>query len=79
VKFESVEKEPDQPSEGELGLKEFLNDRSLSTTATEEEMEFLEKLRFKGKRPTSLYCYSELQDLSDPRKFRRIELADAKS
>jgi hypothetical protein len=69
-KFEFVETEADQPSEGEPGLKEFLKDSSLSGTATEEEMEFLERLRFKGKRPTSLYYYRELQNLRDPLHFR---------
>lgn len=69
-KFEFVEKEPDQPSEGEPGLKEFLKDSSLSGTATDEEMEFLERLRFKGKRPTPLYYYRELQNLRDPIHFR---------
>ena len=68
-KFEFVEKEPDQPEE-EPGLKEFLNNSSLSGTATKEEMEFLKKLRFNGKRPTSLYYYRELQSLRDPLHFR---------
>ncbi len=68
-KFEFVEKEPDQPEE-EPGLKEFLNDSSLSGTATEEEIEFLERLRFKGKRPTPLYYYREWQNLRDPLHFR---------
>jgi len=68
-KFEFVEKEPDQPEE-EPGLKEFLNNSSLSGTATKEEMEFLKKLRFNGKRPTSLYYYRELQNLRDPLHFR---------
>jgi transcriptional regulator with XRE-family HTH domain len=68
-KFEFVEKEPGQPEE-EPGLKEFLNDSSLSGTATKEEMEFLKKLRFNGKRPTSLYYYRELQSLRDPLHFR---------
>jgi hypothetical protein len=68
-KFEFVEKEPDQPEE-ERGLKEFLNNSSLSATATKEEMEFLKKLRFNGKRPTSLYYYRELQNLRDPLHFR---------
>jgi len=68
-KFEFVEREPDQPEE-EPGLKEFLNDSSLSGTATKEEIEFLKKLRFNGKRPTSLYYYRELQNLRDPLHFR---------
>ena len=70
-KFEFVEKEPDQPEE-EPGLKEFLKDSSLSGTATKEEMEFLKKLRFNGKRPTPLYYYRELQNLRDPLHFRAL-------
>ncbi len=69
-KFEFVEREPDQPFEEEPGLKEFLRDPSLSGDATEEEVEFLKKLRFKGKRPTPLYYYRELQNLRDPLHFR---------
>jgi transcriptional regulator with XRE-family HTH domain len=68
-KFEFVEREPGQ-SEVEPGFKEFLNDSSLSGTATKEEMEFLKKLRFNGKRLTSLYYYRELQSLRDPLHFR---------
>jgi len=70
-KFEFVEREHDQPQE-ELGLEEFLNDSSLSGTATKEEMEFLRKLRFNGKRPTPLYYYRELQNLRDPLHFRAL-------
>jgi transcriptional regulator with XRE-family HTH domain len=68
-KFEFVERGPDQLHE-EPGLKEFLNDSALSGTATKEEIEFLKKLRFNGKRPTSLYYYRELQSLRDPLHFR---------
>jgi transcriptional regulator with XRE-family HTH domain len=68
-RFEFIEREPDQPEE-EPGLKEFLNDSALSGTATKEEVEFLKKLRFNGKRPTSLYYYRELQNLRDPLHFR---------
>ncbi len=67
-RFEFVEREPDQPQE-EPGLKEFLCEPSLSADATEEEIEFLKKLRFKGKRPTPLYYYRELQNLRDPLHF----------
>ncbi len=67
-KFEFVEREPGQPEE-EPGVKEFLRDPSLSGDATEEEIEFLKKLRFKGKRPTPLYFYRELQNLRDPLHF----------
>jgi len=68
-RFEFVETGPAQP-EVEPGFKEFLNDSSLSGTATTEEIEFLKKLRFNGKRPTSLYYYRELQSLRDPLHFR---------
>jgi transcriptional regulator with XRE-family HTH domain len=70
-KFEFVEKETDQVEE-EPGLKEFLKDGSLSGTATEEEMGFLQRLRFKGRRPTALYYYRELQNLRDPLHFRKL-------
>jgi len=68
-RFEFVERGADQP-DVEPGFKEFLNDRSLSGTATSEEMELLRNLRFNGKRPTSLYYYRELQSLRDPLHFR---------
>ena len=69
-RFEFVEKEPKQPSEDEPGFQQFLQDRSMSGDPTQEEIEFLRKLRFKGKRPTPLYYYRELQSLRDPLHFR---------
>ncbi len=69
-KFEFVEKEPEPVFNEEPGLKEFLQDASLSGDAAEEEIEFLKKLRFKGKQPTPLYYYRELQSLRDPLHFR---------
>ena len=69
-KVEFVEREPEQAFEEERGLKEFLHDPSLRRDVTEEEIEFLKKLRFKGKRPTALYYYRELQNLRDPLHFR---------
>jgi transcriptional regulator with XRE-family HTH domain len=68
-RYEFVELGPDQP-EVEPGFREFLDDNSLSGTATKEEVEFLKKLKFNGKRPTSLYYYRELQSLRDPLHFR---------
>ena len=68
-RYEFVERGPDQP-EVEPGFKEFLNDGSLSGTATKEEIEILKKLRFNGKRPTPHYYYRELQSLRDPLHFR---------
>ena len=68
-RYEFVERGPEQP-EVEPGFKEFLDDSSLSGTATKEEIELLKKLRFNGKLPTSLYYYRELQSLRDPLHFR---------
>ena len=68
-RFEFVERGPQVPLE-EPGLREFLQDPSLSGSASREELEFLRKLRFKRKRPTALYYYRELQSLRDPLHFR---------
>jgi len=72
-RFEFVEREPDQPATEEPGFKEFLQQASLSGDATGEEIEFLQQLRFKGKRPTALYYYRELQNFRDPLHFRTPE------
>jgi transcriptional regulator with XRE-family HTH domain len=69
-RFEFVEREAEAQFDVEPGLEEFLEDTSLSGNATEEEIEFLKKLRFKGRQPTSLYYYRELQSLRDPLHFR---------
>ena len=69
TRFEFVEKAASSPTELEPGLKEFLNDASLSGTAAKEEVDFLKELRFNGKRPTALYYYRELQNLRDPLHF----------
>jgi len=69
-RFEFIERDPDQLFAEEPGLTEFLRDPSLSSSATAEEVEFLKRLRFKGKRPTPLYFYRELQNLRDPVHFR---------
>jgi transcriptional regulator with XRE-family HTH domain len=68
TRFEFVEKAA-SPAELEPGLIEFLDNVSLSGTATKEEVDFLKKLRFNGKRPTALYYYRELQNLRDPLHF----------
>jgi len=69
-RFEYVEREAEQPVAEEAGLQEFLQDSSLSGTATAKEVEFLKRLKFQGQRPTSLYYYRELQNLRDPLHFR---------
>ncbi len=68
-KFEFVESQPQPPLQEEPGFTEFLLDASLRGNATEEEIEFLRKLRFQGKQPTPLYYYRELQNLRDPLHF----------
>jgi len=71
-KFEFVEKEINGTVAAAPGLREFLKDRSLSGDTTQEEVEFLERLRFKdGRQPTALYYYRELQNLRDSLHFRR--------
>jgi transcriptional regulator with XRE-family HTH domain len=69
-RFEFVERESEEQFKVEPGLEGFLEDASLSGDATDEEIGFLRRLRFKGRRPTPLYYYRELQSLRDPLHFR---------
>jgi len=69
-RFEFVEMEPESAFSEEPGLREFLDNVSLSGNATEDEIEFLKKLKFREKQPTALYYYRELQNLRDPLHFR---------
>jgi len=69
-RFEFVEREPEPSFEVEPGLEEFLKDPSLSGDPSNEEVEFLKRLKFKGRRPAPLYYYRELQNLRDPLHFR---------
>jgi len=68
--FAFVERDAEQPVSKEPGLQEFLQDPSLSGTATADELVFLRRLRFTGRQPTALYYYRELQNLRDPLHFR---------
>ena len=68
--FAFMEKTPDDPGDQEPGLAAFLKDPSLRGEATAEEIAFLTRLKFKGKRPTPLYYYREVQNLRDPLHFR---------
>jgi len=68
-RFEFVEMESDPPFADEAGLRKFLEDPSLCANVTQDEIEFLKRLRLKGKRPTPLYYYRELQNLRDPLHF----------
>ena len=69
-RFEFMERKSPEVFMEEPGLREFLEDSALSGTATEEEVAFLKRLRFKGKRPSPLFYYRELQNLRDPLHFK---------
>ena len=71
-RFEFVEREADQVFVEAPGLREFLEDPALSGTATEVEVGFLRRLNLKGRQPTPLYYYRELQNLRDPLHFRAL-------
>jgi len=72
-RFEFVEMAPEPALAIEPGFEQFLKDKSLSGDATEEEIEFLKMLKFKGKRPAPMYYYRELQNLRDPLHFPTSE------
>ena len=69
-RFQFLERPLADRRQREPGLSAFLADRSLSGSATPEELEFLAELRLKKGRPTALYYYRELQNLRDPLHFR---------
>lgn len=71
-RFQFIERPLADRRKREPGLAEFLADRSLSGTVTRDEVEFLERLRFRAGRPTALYYYRELQSLRDPLHFRPV-------
>jgi transcriptional regulator with XRE-family HTH domain len=74
-RFEFVEKEGERSPEEEAGFEDFLEDHSLSGDASEEEVDFLRRLRVPGRLPTPLYYYRELQNLRDPVHFRNSRKA----
>ena len=64
-RFEFVERAPEE----EQGFRGFLDDATLSGTATHDEVAWLRQLTFQGRRPTPLFYYRELQSLRDPLNF----------
>jgi transcriptional regulator with XRE-family HTH domain len=74
-RFEFAEKEPQQAFAVQPGLEQFLKDRSLSGDATEEEIEFLKALKFRGKQLSPIYYHRELQNLRDPLHFLPVAQA----
>jgi transcriptional regulator with XRE-family HTH domain len=69
-RFEFTEREVGEHFVEEPGLRKFLQDPALSGSATAEEIDFLRRLKFRGRRPTPLYYYRELQNLRDPVHFQ---------
>ena len=69
-RFEFIERNGERSPEEGAGLEEFLKNHSLSGDASQEEIDFLRQLRMRGKIPTVLYYYRELQNLRDPLHFR---------
>ena len=68
-RFEFVESGMRSADELEPGLQAFLNDPSLAGDASQQEIEFLKSLKFRGRRPSPIYYYRELQSLRDPLHF----------
>jgi transcriptional regulator with XRE-family HTH domain len=71
-RFEFAEQEPPEPAGLEPGLEQFLKDASLSGGASDEEIAFLKGLKLRGKRPSPIYYYRELQNLRDPLHFLSV-------
>jgi hypothetical protein len=71
-RFEFVEKKSETGLTEEPALLEFLDDPALRGNATDEEIAFLKRLKFNGRRPTPLYYYRELQNLRDALHFQAL-------
>jgi len=72
-KFAFVEKGHDSRHGDEAGLTDFLQDSVLCNDLSEEELEFLRKLRIRTRRPNRLFYYRALQILRDPLHFLAAE------
>ena len=73
-KFAFVEKDHDNRNGDEAGLTDFLQDAVLCNDLSNEELEFLRKLRFKNRQPNRLFYYRVLQNLRDPLHFLTAEV-----
>jgi len=75
MKLRYVETEADEDVE-EPGFRDFLRNPAMCGDASEDELDFLKRLRFKRSRhPSALYYYRELQSLRDPLHFRESSVA----
>lgn len=77
-RFAFVELEPDQLTDGQAGLREFLSEYQGYLDVTHEEIEFLKALRIKDRSPNALYYYRELQNLRDPLHFLEVRIQKGK-
>jgi hypothetical protein len=68
-RFEFIERESGEVFVEEPGLREFLEDPALSGTASEEEVRFLKRLRFKGKRADAPLLLSGVTEPQRPAPF----------
>lgn len=68
-RFRFVELPEPQTTAPEPGYTAFRADRSLSGTATADELAILAALRFGARRPTALFYYRMLRELRDPLQF----------
>ena len=75
MRLRYVETAADENVEEEPGFLDFLHNPVMSGDASEDEMDFLKRLRFKRSRPSALYYYRELQSLRDPLHFRESSVA----
>jgi transcriptional regulator with XRE-family HTH domain len=67
--LEIRETEQAKPGAVETGFLEFLDDKTLSSGISDDEIAFLKSLTLNGRRPRPLYYYRELQNLRDPLNF----------
>jgi transcriptional regulator with XRE-family HTH domain len=75
MRLRYVETEADEDVKEEPGFRDFLRNAAMSRDASEDEIDFLQRLRFKRGRPSALYYYRELQSLRDPLHFRESSVA----
>ena len=78
-KLEFREAEPESPHEIEPSLQEFLQNAKLSDGITGDELDFLKSCALKGRRPSVIYYYRQLQNLRDPLNFLPVSSQRARA
>jgi len=72
-RYEFSEQSASQLEVMEPGFRAFLANEAMTRGISEDEIAFLRRLRFEGRRPTPLYYYRALQNLRDPLHFAPSE------